>query len=258
MHLSPMTIPIQPGKLAGQGVVPSHIAIIMDGNGRWAKSRMLPRVFGHKKGVDALRETVRACSELGVSYLTVFAFSSENWRRPPDEVSFLMNLFLQVLTGEVKRLNRHNVRLRLIGDRSRFSQELTAKIDMAELATAGNTGLMLTIAADYGGRWDILNATHRLLAEHPEKATSFGEEDLAPYLAMAYAPEPELFIRTGGEQRTSNFLLWQLAYTELYFTDLAWPDFDRQALEQAIAWYLGRERRFGQISEQLKSSETPC
>lgn len=253
-----MTKSIQPGKLAGQGVVPSHIAIIMDGNGRWAKSRMLPRVFGHKKGVDALRETVRACSDLGVSYLTVFAFSSENWRRPPDEVGFLMNLFLQVLTGEIKRLNRHNVRLRLIGDRRRFPQELAAKIDMAESATAGNTGLTLTIAADYGGRWDILDATHRLLADHPEKLASFGEDDLAPYLAMSYAPEPELFIRTGGEQRTSNFLLWQLAYTELYFSDLAWPDFDRKALEQAIAWYLGRERRFGQISEQLRSSETTC
>ena len=253
-----MIVSTQPGKPAGQGSVPCHIAVIMDGNGRWAKSRMMPRVFGHKKGVDALREIVRVCSDLGVAYLTVFAFSSENWRRPPDEVGFLMNLFLRVLAAEVKRLNRNNVRLKIIGNRSRFSPELVSKIEVAEAATAANTGLTLTIAADYGGRWDILNATRQLLAAHPEKLDSLSEDDLAPYLAMAYAPEPELFIRTGGEQRTSNFLLWQLAYSELYFTDLAWPDFDRKALQQAIAWYLGRERRFGQISEQLKTSESVC
>ncbi len=247
-------MPNQIGKLAGQGGVPCHIAVIMDGNGRWARSRMMPRIYGHKKGVDALRDIVKACGELGVGFLTVFAFSSENWRRPPDEVSFLMSLFMQMLSGEVKRLNRNNVRLRVVGNRSRFSPELVAKIEAAERSTAGNTGLTLTVAADYGGRWDILQATRRLLAEHPAKTAGFDEADLAPYLSMAYAPDPDLFIRTGGEQRTSNFLLWQLAYTELYFTDLAWPDFDRKALEDAIAWYVGRERRFGQISEQLKQA----
>lgn len=245
----------QRGKLAGQGGVPCHVAIIMDGNGRWAKSRMMPRVFGHKKGVQALREVARACGELGVSFLTVFAFSSENWRRPPEEVSFLMGLFLQMLAAEVKRLNRNNVRLKVIGNRERFSAELVARIEAAEAATAANTGLTLTIAADYGGRWDILNATRRLLAEHPHKVSEIEEKDLEPYLSMAYAPEPDLFIRTGGEQRTSNFLLWQLAYAELYFTDLPWPDFDRKALEAAIGWYVGRERRFGQTSEQLKPTD---
>lgn len=162
-----------------------------------------------------------------------------------------MNLFLQVLSSEIKRLNRNNVRLKVVGNRSRFSPELVSRIEDAERETAANTGLTLTIAADYGGRWDVVNATTRLLAEHPEKISGFAEEDLAPYLAMAYAPDPDLFIRTGGEQRTSNFLLWQLAYAELYFTDLAWPEFDRRALEAAIDWYHGRERRFGRISEQL-------
>lgn len=237
-----------------QGVVPCHVAVIMDGNGRWAKKRLMPRVYGHKKGVEALRNTVRACSDLGVSYLTVFAFSSENWRRPSDEVGFLMTLFMRVVSAAVKRMNRNNVRLKVIGNRSRFSPELIARIEDAEAATAGNTGLTLTVAADYGGRWDIVEATRRLLADKPEKAAGFSEDDLTPYLAMAYAPDPDLFIRTGGEQRTSNFLLWQLAYTELYFSDLAWPDFDRRALEDAIAWYEGRERRFGQISEQLEKS----
>ncbi|MDR3412107.1 MAG: polyprenyl diphosphate synthase [Formivibrio sp.] len=253
-----MSISNQQGKLAGQGKVPRHIAVIMDGNGRWAKRRMMPRIYGHKKGVVALRETALACADLGVAYLTVFAFSSENWRRPPEEVGFLMNLFLRVLAVEVKRLNKHNIRLRIVGDRSRFSSELVYMIESTEAATAANTGLTLTIAADYGGRWDILNATKCLIADHPEKLTGLDENDLSPYLAMAYAPDPDLFIRTGGEQRTSNFLLWQLAYTELYFTDLAWPDFDRKALDQAIAWYLSRERRFGQISEQLTSSLPSC
>ncbi|WP_028451190.1 polyprenyl diphosphate synthase [Chitinilyticum aquatile] len=238
------------------GPVPRHIAIIMDGNGRWAKKRLMPRVFGHKKGVETLRDVVRACDELGVRFVTVFAFSSENWRRPPDEVSFLMGLFLQALQTEVEKMKRNNIRLKIIGDRARFSPELVMLIEAAEAGTAGNDGLTLTVAADYGGRWDIMNATRQLLAANPACATSLTEEDLAPYLAMAYAPEPDLFIRTGGEQRISNFLIWQLAYTELYFTDLAWPDFDRTALLQALSWYQGRERRFGRISEQL-SSEAP-
>lgn len=234
------------------GKMPQHIAIIMDGNGRWAKKRMMPRVYGHKKGVDALREVIRACDELKVGYLTVFAFSSENWRRPADEVTFLMGLFLQVLQTEIERMMRNNIRLKIIGCRERFSAELIELIAAAEQQTAANTGLCLTIAADYGGHWDILNATRLLLQDQPELAAK-GMDEVAvkPYLAMAYAPDPDLFIRTGGEQRISNFLLWQLAYTELYFTDLAWPEFGRAQLIESIAWYQQRERRFGRISEQL-------
>ncbi len=234
-----------------QGKLPQHIAIIMDGNGRWAKKRMMPRVYGHKKGVDALREVIRACDELKVGFLTVFAFSSENWRRPAEEVSFLMGLFLQVLNSEIERMQRNNIRLKIIGSREKFSAELVAMIDDAERKTAANTGLCLTIAADYGGQWDITQATKALLRHAPEKLESYTPEDLIPYLAMNYAPDPDLFIRTGGEQRISNFLLWQLAYTELYFTDLAWPEFGRAELFDSIAWYQQRERRFGRISEQL-------
>ncbi|MBM5575457.1 polyprenyl diphosphate synthase [Deefgea sp. CFH1-16] len=243
----------EPNVLAGK--IPQHIAVIMDGNGRWAKQRLMPRVFGHKKGVDSLREVISTCKELGVQCLTVFAFSSENWRRPEEEVTFLMGLFLQVLQTEIERMFRNNIQLKIIGNRSHFSAELLQMIENAEAKTAVNDGLVLTIAADYGGHWDVLQATHRLLADYPERACEFGEEDLKPYLAMAYAPDPDLFIRTGGEQRISNFLLWQLAYTELYFTDLPWPDFGREPLLDAIAWYQGRERRFGRISEQLDVSK---
>nr|WP_269533516.1 polyprenyl diphosphate synthase [Chitinimonas sp. BJYL2] len=236
--------------------VPAHVAIIMDGNGRWAKKRLLPRIAGHKQGVETVREAVKACSELGVRYLTLFAFSSENWRRPEEEVSFLMGLFIAALEREIDKLDRNDIRLRLVGRRDRFSPQIVSLIEAAEARTAGNTGLTLTIAADYGGRWDILQATQAMLIARPELlASGYGEDDLAPYLAMAYAPEPDLFIRTGGEARVSNFLLWQLAYTELYFTDLFWPDFDRAALEAAIASYCQRERRFGRTSEQLSS---PC
>jgi undecaprenyl diphosphate synthase len=232
--------------------IPRHIAIIMDGNGRWAKRRFLPRVAGHKQGVETVREVVKACSELGVGYLTLFAFSSENWRRPQEEVSFLMGLFLAALEREVEKLDRNGIRLRIIGRRDRFAPDIVQMIERAEARTAGNDGLVLTIAADYGGRWDILNATQRMLRAQPELASrEFGEEDLAPYLAMAFAPEPDLFIRTGGEARVSNFLLWQLAYTELFFTDTYWPDFDRAALQQAISSYQHRERRYGRTSEQL-------
>ncbi|KAF0814378.1 Ditrans,polycis-undecaprenyl-diphosphate synthase ((2E,6E)-farnesyl-diphosphate specific) [Andreprevotia sp. IGB-42] len=232
--------------------VPRHVAVIMDGNGRWAKQRFMPRIFGHKRGVDALRETIKACDALGVEFLTVFAFSSENWRRPPDEVTFLMGLFIKVLGSEIERMHANQIRLRIVGNRSRFTPDLLALIEAAEASTAGNTGLTLSVAVDYGGRWDVIQATQAMLADHPDLAQSFDEADLAPYLAMSYAPEPDLFIRTGGEQRISNFLLWQLAYTELYFTDLLWPDFGRPALEAAIDWYAGRERRFGRISEQVK------
>jgi len=231
--------------------VPRHIAIIMDGNGRWAKSRFLPRVAGHKRGVETVREVIRSCGTLGVQYLTLFAFSSENWRRPAEEVSFLMQLFVRALEQEVARLGENGIRLRVIGDRSRFEPRLQQLIREAEERTASNSRLTLSIAANYGGRWDILQAANRMLRECPQLAAGFTESDLTPYLSMSYAPEPDLFIRTGGEQRVSNFLLWQLAYTELFFTDTLWPDFGAESLQQAIESYRRRERRFGRTSEQL-------
>ncbi len=232
-------------------VVPQHLAVIMDGNGRWAKKRFLPRVAGHVKGVDALRDMVRVCLDRGVRYLTVFAFSSENWRRPQDEVSLLMQLFVKALQQEVERMNRNNVRLRVVGDLSRFDPLLQSLVAEAEAKTATNTALDLTIAANYGGRWDIMQALNRLAAADPARAGTWSEADLEPYLAMHFAPEPDLFIRTGGEERISNFLLWQLAYTEFYFTPTLWPDFDAGELDKAIASYQQRERRFGRTSEQL-------
>ena len=228
----------------------------MDGNGRWAKKRFLPRIAGHKRGVEAVRTTVRTCAELGVEYLTLFAFSSENWRRPKDEVKFLMQLFMHVLEVEVSKLHHNGIRLRIIGDLSRFDPELIQLIKNAEEKTSGNKRLTLTIAANYGGRWDILQAMNKMIRAHSSRVDDFTESDLTPYLSMGNAPEPDLFIRTGGEKRVSNFLLWQLAYTELYFTDLLWPDFDAKALNAAIASYQQRERRFGRTSEQLQS-DTP-
>ena len=237
--------------------VPNHIAVIMDGNGRWARKRFLPRVAGHKRGVEIVRDLVKQCAKLNVKYLTLFAFSSENWRRPEDEVTFLMGLFMDALKREVIKLHENNIRLILIGDRSKFNAELIKQIEAAEKLTAKNTGLTLTIAANYGGRWDILNATNQMISKNainqPNKS-DFTEEDLARYLSMSYAPEPDLFIRTGGEQRVSNFLLWQLAYTEFYFTDTLWPDFDAKAFAIAIQSYQQRERRFGRTSEQLASN----
>jgi undecaprenyl diphosphate synthase len=223
----------------------------MDGNGRWAKRRYLPRVAGHKRGVESVRNVVRSCGERGVEYLTLFAFSSENWRRPAEEVSFLMQLFIGALEQEVGRLHDSGVRFKVIGDRSALDERLVRLIGDAEALTAANKGLTLSVAANYGGRWDVMQAVRRMLQEHPALAAGFTERDLAPYLALSYAPEPDLFIRTGGEQRISNFLLWQLAYTELYFTDTLWPDFDANCLERAIRWYQQRERRFGRTSEQL-------
>jgi undecaprenyl diphosphate synthase len=231
--------------------IPRHIAIIMDGNGRWAKQRFMPRVAGHQRGVEALREVVKSCRELGVGHLTVFAFSSENWRRPPEEVSFLMSLFMIMLEREVTKLHSNNIRLKIIGDRSRFDDKLRQTMSEAEKLTEMNDSLTLTIAANYGGRWDIMQAVKAMLKDHPGAAQTFGEEELRPYLSMSDAPEPDLFIRTGGEQRISNFMLWQLAYTELYFTDVLWPAFGRLELESAIASYQQRERRFGRTSEQL-------
>ncbi|ANQ85097.1 polyprenyl diphosphate synthase [Azoarcus olearius] len=231
--------------------VPRHVAIIMDGNGRWARKRFMPRIAGHTRGVESVRTTIRACMDRGVEYLTLFAFSSENWRRPADEVSFLMQLFIKSLKKEVGRLHQNGIRLRIVGDLERFDAPLIAAIREAEALTAANDRFTLTIAANYGGRWDILNALNRLVARHPERQGAFSEEELASELSMSFAPEPDLFIRTGGEQRISNFLLWQLAYAELYFTDTLWPDFDAAELDKAIAWYGARERRFGRTSEQV-------
>ncbi|HEX4844555.1 MAG TPA: isoprenyl transferase [Limnobacter sp.] len=234
--------------------IPKHIAIVMDGNGRWAKSRLLPRVAGHKRGVDAVRRTVQACCELGVEHLTLFAFSSENWRRPAEEVSLLMRLFIRVLRRDVESMHRENICLRIIGDTSAFEPELQAAIASAQALTKNNTRLYLNVAANYGGRWDILQATRAMLLHRPDLAQSpeqISEADLAKHLCLQGSPEPDLFIRTGGEQRVSNFLLWQLAYTEFYFTDKYWPDFGKSMLLEAIDSYNNRERRFGRTSEQL-------
>jgi len=222
----------------------------MDGNGRWATKRFLPRVAGHVKGVEAVRTVVEACAERGIEYLTVFAFSSENWRRPEEEVSLLMKLFVTALEREVAKMHANNIRLKVVGDLSRFDQKLQDMIANAERKTANNTRMTVTVCANYGGRWDIMQAIGKMVAEHPG-TTDFSEEQLAPYLSMAYAPEPDLFIRTGGEERISNFLLWQLAYTELHFTDTYWPDFNAERLDEAIASYQGRERRFGRTGDQV-------
>jgi len=236
--------------------IPKHLAIIMDGNGRWATKRFLPRVAGHSQGLNTVREIVKECGDLGVEYLTLFAFSSENWRRPAEEVGFLMKLFLTALEKEVSRLDKNNVRLRVVGDLTRFDQQIKERVVQAEEKTAHNTGLNLTIAANYGGRWDILQAVSACLKANPTTTPEgVTEALLTPHLSMSYAPEPDLFIRTGGEQRISNFLLWQLAYTELYFTDLLWPDFDAQALQASFAWYRERERRFGRTSAQVIEAE---
>ncbi len=234
-------------------VVPGHVAIIMDGNGRWARKRFLPRVAGHSRGVDTVRDMIRSCIERGISYLTLFAFSSENWRRPADEVSFLMQLFVRSLKKEVARMNENGIRFRVIGDLSRFDGSLVSMIHDAQALTENNTTLHLTIAANYGGRWDILQAVNRCRVKIGADG-EVTEEALASNLSMAFAPEPDLFIRTGGETRISNFLLWQLAYTELYFTGTLWPDFDDAAFSAALDSFAARERRFGRTSEQLKTA----
>jgi undecaprenyl diphosphate synthase len=239
--------------IPAHGDVPRHVAIIMDGNGRWAKRQHLPRIAGHRRGVEAVRATVRTCAERGVGFLTLFAFSSENWRRPAEEVALLMQLFQMALTSEVEKLHRNGVRLKVVGDTRRFDANIRRAIEQSERLTAGNRGLTLTIAANYGGRWDVLQALNAYVKANPGAAVD--EAALAPYLAMNYAPEPDLFIRTGGEQRISNFLLWQLAYSELYFTETLWPDFDAAALDLAIASYRSRERRFGRTSEQLEAAK---
>jgi undecaprenyl diphosphate synthase len=238
-------------QVPAHGALPRHVAIIMDGNGRWASARRLPRIAGHRRGADAVRDTVRVCAERGIEYLTLFAFSSENWRRPATEVALLMQLFQAALANEVDKLHQAGVRLKVVGDISRFDAGIRKLVADGEALTAGNQGLTLTIAANYGGRWDILQALNKVKNHEGE----IEEATLAPHLAMSYAPEPDLFIRTGGEQRISNFLLWQLAYCELYFTDTLWPDFGGEALDAAIASYRARERRFGRTSEQVEATK---
>lgn len=235
---------------ADKNLMPQHIAIVMDGNGRWAKKRFLPRVAGHVKGVEAIRRTIEGCIVRNIPYLTVFAFSSENWKRPGEEVSFLMNLFLSSLEKETDKLHDNDIRLKVVGDLSRFDVPLQKAIAAAEEKTSKNSTLTLTVCANYGGRWDILQAARRMSSEGLD-VKDMTEERLSSYLALSYAPEPDLFIRTGGETRISNFLLWQLAYSELYFTETFWPDFDNAEMEKAIASFQSRERRFGKTSEQL-------
>jgi undecaprenyl diphosphate synthase len=235
--------------------IPRHVAIIMDGNGRWAKQRHLPRVAGHRRGVDALRTVITACVDRKVQFLTVFAFSSENWRRPAEEVSVLQQLFISALENEVEKMHRNGIRLKTVGDLAPFGPKIVELVKRGESLTEGNTRMTLTIAANYGGRWDLLQAVNRIRQNGGSNASPITESQLAEHLAMNYAPEPDLFIRTGGEQRISNFLLWQLAYTELYFTDALWPDFNAAALDAAIEWYGARERRFGRTSDQLSDAE---
>ena len=224
--------------------LPRHVAIVMDGNGRWAKKRFMPRLYGHKQGVDALVRTVQACSDRGIEYLTVFAFSSENWKRPSEEVSGLMGLFLVAVSKYLTKLAKEGARIRIVGDRSAVSDKVRDAWDQAERATAGNTRIKLSVAFNYGGRWDVVQATRSALASGVQ-AEDLDEATLGRHMAMAYAPDPDLFIRTGGEVRVSNFLLWQVAYSELYFTECLWPDFGEAELDAALADYRARDRRFG-------------
>ena len=234
--------------------VPKHVAVIMDGNGRWANARGLPRHAGHKAGVKSVRETVETASRRGVSYLTVFAFSSENWRRPADEVSKLMGLFLDALQREVDELHRNNVRLRFIGERTQLQPELVRQIAAAEEHTRHNDGLTLIVAAAYGGRWDLVQATRRIAQKVGEGALSaddIDEESVGAELSLAGVPDPDLLIRTGGERRISNFLLWNLAYAELWFSDCLWPDFREAQFDEALDYFAGRQRRYGYTGDQV-------
>ena len=236
--------------------VPQHVAIIMDGNGRWAKSRSQPRHTGHRAGVKSVRETVESAAKRGVKYLTLFAFSSENWQRPQQEVSRLMNLFLEALQREADELHRNNVRLRFVGARAQLRPKLVRKIDAAEQQTKENSGLTLIVAVAYGGRWDIVNAARQLASKvAAEKMTieDIGDAVFAQELALSGVPDPDLLIRTGGEQRISNFLLWNLAYSELYFCDCLWPDFREQEFDEAMNFYGMRQRRYGHTSEQVEA-----
>lgn len=239
--------------------LPQHIAVVMDGNGRWANKRHLPRVAGHKSGVKATQKIVESCAKKNIKALTIFAFSSENWNRPKSEVSSILSLFVTTLNAEVKRLHKKGVRVKFIGDRSRFSEKLQKSIAQSEELTSANTGLQLNIAANYGGRWDIVNACKSLISEVHNNKISVEQVDenlLNSYIALGDIPEPDLFIRTGGEQRISNFLIWQLAYTELYFVDTLWPDFSEEELDAALSWYEGRQRRFGKTGQQVAKEST--
>jgi undecaprenyl diphosphate synthase len=230
----------------GDPPVPQHVAVIMDGNRRWAKSRGLPVALGNASGARRVRVIVQACAARGVRFLTLFAFSTENWARPPAEVSSLLGLLALYLQKEVKNMNAKGVRLKIVGDTTQFTPRIQALIRDAEAGTAHNTTITLTIAANYGGRWDVLQAVKAWQAAHPgESAATLDEKSMSPYLALAYAPDPELLIRTGGELRISNFMLWQTAYTELFFTKVLWPSFRVEELDRALAWYGQRERRFG-------------
>lgn len=238
--------------------VPQHIAIIMDGNGRWAKQHHLPRSAGHKSGLTAARNVIKHAAEAGIKVVTLFTFSSENWRRPEDEVSIIMSLFLNALQREVKQLHENNIRLKVIGDLTGFNDKLATSILQAQELTANNTGMTVVLAANYGGRWDILNATKNIAQAvqagdlNPE---SIDEQLFANNLSTADLPDPDLFIRTSGEMRISNFLLWQLSYAELYFTDCYWPDFDKQQFQQALDYFANRQRRFGYTSDQIEAEQ---
>ncbi|MCK5916850.1 MAG: di-trans,poly-cis-decaprenylcistransferase [Cocleimonas sp.] len=237
-------------------IIPRHIAIVMDGNGRWAKEKHRPRLFGHKQGVETVREIIKMCNGIGVECLTLFAFSSENWKRPEEEVSGLMKLFMMALEREAKSLAKNGVILEFIGDRSAFSKKLQQKITQVEKLTASGKGVRLVIAANYGGRWDILQASHKMQQQAiKDNSATIDENAFNRLLSTQHLPDPDLFIRTGGERRISNFLLWQLAYTELYFTDVLWPDFNRNELQLAIEDFSSRQRRFGRTGEQVQTAK---
>lgn len=242
--------------MSSQPKIPTHVAVILDGNGRWARQQGLPRYAGHRSGITAVRATVETAAKRGVQYLTLFAFSSENWSRPAEEVGMLMRLFADALRREVAELHRNNVRLRFIGDRSQLSASLVKRIEAAEAQTEANTGLCLFVAVSYGGRWDIARAS-RHLAQRVEAgelgAADIDEAALETELELGGIPDVDLLIRTGGEQRISNFLLWNLAYAELWFTDTLWPDFDEKRFEEALAYYARRQRRYGHTGEQIEA-----
>lgn len=240
-----------------KAALPRHVAIIMDGNGRWAQQRNKPRVMGHRAGIASVRAVIEHSAVKQIEALTLFAFSSENWRRPQDEVSLLMKLFIEAIQSEGKKLHENRVRLRVVGDTKAFSSQLREQIAAIEALTKDNDGLLVNIAANYGGRWEIVEAVRKVAAKvkHGELAVNdIDEERISEHLALGDIVAPDLFIRTGGEQRISNFLLWHLAYTELYFTDTLWPDFDQNAYDLALKWFSGRQRRFGQTAEQVEQS----
>jgi len=249
-----MSPPLEESSLPATTELPQHVAIIMDGNGRWAKKRLMPRIVGHKAGVKSARMAVEVCARNGISALTLFAFSSENWNRPRKEVDLLMDLFIKSLREEASAINKNNIRMQIIGDRSAFSEKLQTRITEVELLTKNNTGMTLSIAANYGGRWDIVQAVQQLIKQGVT-AEDIDETVLEKYLMLSDLPAPDLFIRTGGEHRISNFLLWQIAYTEQYFTDILWPDFSEQHFSQAFDDYAGRQRRFGRTGEQVEEED---